>query len=93
MTTPTLSVINQHIAAARSAGTLATVEHIADELAALLNADPERVRKVLHHDRDEANYLARHRREVDFEERMGYLDERTTEALDALSRPVDEVEG
>lgn len=80
----TQQIIHQHIEASRAAGTLATVEHIADELAAVLNADPDRVRSILHRDRDEANEIARRHRENDAEIWAERLDERTTEALDAL---------
>jgi CO/xanthine dehydrogenase Mo-binding subunit len=81
----TQAIIHQHIEASREAGTLAAVEHIADELAVALNADPDRVRAILHRDRDEANEIGRRRRELDYEVWAERLDERTTEALDALS--------
>ena len=87
----TQQIIHQHIEASRAAGTLATVEHIADELAAVLNADPDRVRFILHRDRDEANELERARRHVNYEVWAEYLDERTTTALDALARPMEAV--
>ncbi len=92
MTAPALSIIHQHMEAARDAGTLAAVEHIADELAAAINADPDRVRAILFRDRDEANEIARRHREHGSEVWAERLDERTTEALDALSRPVEEEE-
>jgi threonyl-tRNA synthetase len=85
----TQAIIHQHIEASREAGTLAAVEHIADELAVALNADPVRVRSILHRDRDEANEIARRHREHGSEIWAERLDERTTEALDALSRPVE----
>lgn len=83
----TTDTILQHITAAREAGTLATVQHIADELAEVLNADPAAVLKILHRDRDEANEIARRRKHVDFEIWADRLDERTTEALDAVAMP------
>ena len=92
MTAPALSVIHQHMEASRNAGTLAAVEHIADELAAAINADPDRVRAVLFRDRDESIEIGKRRRHIDFEIWAECLDERTTEALDALSRPVEEEE-
>lgn len=79
-------IIHQHIEASRSAGTLAAVEHIADELAATLGKDPDRVRSILFRDRDESNEIARRHREHDAEIWTERLDERTTEALDALAQ-------
>ena len=86
----TQSIIHQHLEASRSAGTLAAVEHIADELAATLGKDPDRVRSILFRDRDESNEIARRHREHDAEIWAERLDERTTEALDALAQ-VEEV--
>ena len=83
-------IIHQHLEASRSAGTLAAVEHIADELAATLGKDPDRVRSILFRDRDESNEIARRHREHDAEIWAERLDERTTEALDALAQ-VEEV--
>jgi hypothetical protein len=80
----TQAIIHQHIEASREAGTLTAVEHIADELAAVLKADPDRVRAILFRDRDEANEIARRHREHGSEVWAERLDERTTEALDAL---------
>jgi hypothetical protein len=89
----TQAIIHQHIEASREAGTLAAVERIADELAVALKADPDRVRAILFRDRDEANEIGRRRRHIDFEIWAERLDERTTEALDALSRPVEDHRG
>ena len=58
-------IIHQHLEASRSAGTLAAVEHIADELAATLGMDRGRVRSILFRDRDESNEIARRWREHD----------------------------
>lgn len=91
----TQRIIHQHIEASRSAGTLAAVEHIADELAAHLdpkNPDriADRVRSILFRDRDESNEIARRHNSLRFEVLAERLDERTTEALDALAQ-VEEV--
>ena len=82
----TQRIIHQHLEASRAAGTLAAVEHIADELAAVLGADPDRVRAILHRDRDESNEIARRHNSLRFEVLAERLDERTTEALDALAQ-------
>ena len=81
----TQRIIHQHLEASRSAGTLAAVEHIADELAATLGKDPDRVRSILFRDRDESNEIARRHNSLRFEVLAERLDERTTEALDALA--------